>query len=113
LVRDGQLSLGHAKILAGITDPAHQQELADRVLGQGLSVRNLERILTEAPPATTRKAAAEPSAHVRDLERSMTSQLGLRVQLRAAQRGKGRLVIHYGSLDQFDALLERLGVKSD
>jgi ParB family chromosome partitioning protein len=113
LVRDGQLSLGHAKILAGMTDPAHQQELADRIIGQGLSVRNLERIVTEVPTVTS-PAAATPSPHIRDLENSLTSQLGLRVQVRsAAKKGKGRLIIHYSSLDQFDQLLERLRVKAE
>jgi ParB family chromosome partitioning protein len=113
LVRAGELSLGHAKILAGITDPTHQQELADRIIGQGLSVRNLERIMTEAP-GTPAQVVATASPHIRDLEQSLTSQLGLRVQLRsAAKKGKGRLVIHYSSLDQFDQLLERLGVKAD
>lgn len=113
LVRDGQLSLGHAKILAGITDPTQQQELADRIIGQGLSVRNLERIMTEVPVITP-PAAATPSPHIRDLENSLTSQLGLRVQVKSgAKKGKGRLVIHYSSLDQFDQLLERLGVKPE
>jgi ParB family chromosome partitioning protein len=113
LVRDGQLSLGHAKILAGITDPAHQQELADRIIGQGLSVRNLERIVTEVPTVTP-PAAVTPTPHIRDLENSLTSQLGLRVQVRsAAKKGKGRLIIHYSSLDQFDQLLERLRVKAE
>ena len=114
MVRDGQLSLGHAKILAGVTDTAHQQELAERVVGQGLSVRNLERVLTDAAPQSAKTQGPMPSAHIRDLENSLTSQLGLRVQLRASgQKGKGRLVIHYGSLDQFDRLLERLGVKAE
>ncbi|MDB5320993.1 MAG: chromosome partitioning protein ParB [Phycisphaerales bacterium] len=113
LVRAGELSLGHAKILAGIADPTHQQELADRIIGQGLSVRNLERIMTEGPVAPA-QVVAPASPHIRDLEQSLTSQLGLRVQLRsAAKKGKGRLVIHYSSLDQFDQLLERLGVKAD
>ena len=113
MVRDGQLSLGHAKILAGITDPAHQQELAERIIGQELSVRNLERILTEAPsPAIQPVAPSSP--HIRDLENNLTSQLGLRVQLRSgAKKGKGRLIIHYGSLDQFDRLLERLGIRAE
>ena len=113
MVRDGRLSLGHAKILAGITDPIHQKELADRVAGQGLSVRNLERLVQDAPAATP-PAKTNPSAHLRDLEQNLTSQLGLRVQLRAAGRkGKGRLVIHYANLDQFDTLLDRLGCKAD
>jgi ParB family chromosome partitioning protein len=116
-VQDGQLTLGHAKILAGVTDVVQQMELAKRVLTQDLSVRNLERIIQEpvaAPPVRQETTSAEPSAHIRDLEKSLTSQLGMRVQVRSAsKRGKGRLVIHYGSLDQFDALLERLGVKAD
>lgn len=113
MVRKGSLSLGHAKILAGISDPVHQKELADRVVGQGLSVRNLERLVQDVPPATP-PAKPNPSAHVRDLEQNLTSQLGLRVQLRAAgKKGKGRLVIHYANLDQFDTLLDRLGCKAE
>jgi ParB family chromosome partitioning protein len=113
MVRDGRLSLGHGKILAGISDPTHQQELAERIVNQELSVRNLERILTE-PAAPIHQTAAEPSPHIRDLEGSLSSQLGLRVQVRSgSKKGKGRLVIHYGSLDQFDQLLERLGVKAE
>jgi ParB family chromosome partitioning protein len=113
MVRAGNLSLGHAKILAGISDPQQQQELAERVVGQELSVRNLERILTE-PVAAPKSAPAEPSPHIRDLEGTLSSQLGLRVQVRSgAAKGKGRVVIHYGSLDQFDQLLERLGVKAE
>lgn len=112
MIATGKLTLGHAKILAGITDRARQLELAQRTVSQDLSVRNLERILEEAPPAAP-TPAAEPSAHVRDLERTLASQLGLRVQLRASQKGKGRLVIHYANLDQFDQLLERLGCKPE
>ena len=61
------------------------------------------------PPRTT-----PPAAHLQDLEKSLTRQLGLRVQVRAgAKKGKGRLVIHYASLDQFDELLTRLNVRTD
>ena len=111
-IRTGKLSLGHAKILAGVSDPARQEELAKTAVSQDLSVRNLERVVTSAPkpPAPT----TEPSAHIRDLEKTITSALGMRAQLRAGgQKGKGRLVIHYANLDQFDGLLERLGIKPD
>jgi ParB family chromosome partitioning protein len=112
MVREGRLTLGHGKILAGVADLIHQKQLADRVVGQALSVRNLERLVQEEPPAAAVKSSG--SAHLKDLEQNLTSQLGLRVQLRAAgKKGKGRLVIHYGSLDQFDALLERLGCKAE
>ncbi len=112
MVRDGLLNLGHAKILATVTDPFQQQDLAKRVVEQGLSVRNLERIV-EAPVAPPKPAAGrEISPHLRDLERTITSNLGMKVKIQASgKKGKGKLVIQYGSLDQFDQILERLGVK--
>jgi ParB family chromosome partitioning protein len=117
MLLDGRLSLGHAKILAGVPDILEQQRLANLAVSQDLSVRNLERLITEAATATPTppRAAAEPAtAHLLDLEKSLTRQLGLRVQLRsAAKKGKGRLILHYSSLDQFDELLARMGVSAD
>ena len=113
MVRDGRVSVGHAKLIAGVADVLEQERLANLVLLQGLSVRNLERVMQEATKASPPKAAA-PNAHLADLEKSLSRQLGLRVQVRAAARkGKGRLVIHYSSLDQFDELMGRLGVRAD
>jgi len=111
-VRDGILTLGHAKLLAGVPDILEQQRLADTVVSQGLSVRNLERMLQAAPvvPPPT-KSAAPSSAYQQDLEKNLSRQLGMRVQMRSgAKKGKGRLIVHYASLDQFDELLTRLGV---
>lgn len=112
LVRDGKLTLGHAKVLAGITDAAEQHRLADLCVAQDLSVRNLERLLELPAEAPSTKATETPSAHVRELEASLSRQLGLRVQVRnAARKGRGRVVIHYNSLDEFDDLVKRLGVE--
>lgn len=114
LVKNNQLSLGHAKILAGVQDPLRQQELAEMIVSQDLSVRNLERLLAQAPAQTSPAASAGPSAHIKDLEKNITSQLGMKVQLRSgSQKGKGKLIIHYSSLDQFDDLLARLGVQHE
>jgi len=116
MVSDGRLSLGHAKILAGVPDMLEQERLANLVVSQGLSVRNLERLMQDgaaraAPPAM---AAATPSAHLLDLEKSLSRQLGMRIQLRnGAKKNKGRLIVHYASLEQFDDLLDRLGVKAE
>jgi ParB family transcriptional regulator, chromosome partitioning protein len=114
LVRDGKLSLGHAKILAGVEDILEQQRLAELVITQDLSVRNLERLVQSGPtPATTTRREPAGSAHIHDLEKTIARQLGMRVQLRSSKQGKGRLVIHYGSLDQFDELLSRMGVRPE
>jgi ParB family chromosome partitioning protein len=115
LVRRGQLSLGHAKVLAGVADPLEQQRLAELVKGQDLSVRNLERLVASptATPAPARTAAAATPAHLKSLETAISRQLSLRCQVRATSKKKGRLVIHYASLDQFDELMKRLGVDLD
>jgi ParB family transcriptional regulator, chromosome partitioning protein len=113
MIRDGRLSLGHAKLLAGVPDPTEQLRLAGIVIAQGLSVRNLERLLqTSAQPTTVRKPASSP-AHIQDLEKTLARQLGMRVEVRSAAKGKGKLVVHYGSLDQFDDLLQKLGVRPE
>lgn len=110
LVRDGKLSLGHAKLLAGVSDILQQQRLAEMCVTQELSVRSLERLLAgkQPPPPTSKNMPS--SAHLQHMEKAIERQLGMRVQLRAASKTKGRLVIHYASLDQFDELLKRMGV---
>ena len=115
MLRDGRLSLGHAKVLAGVTDVLEQERLANLVVSQGLSVRNLERLLqSPIAPAPSRSSTPATSAHMQELEKSFARQLGMRVQIRGgANKGKGRVVIHYGSLDQFDQLLEKLGIDSE
>ncbi len=112
MVRQGKLSAGHAKLLAGVADILRQQKLAELVVSQGLSVRNLERILQEQAQGTPPRPTRVPlSPHLQDVEKTLCRQLGLRVQLRASRdRGKGRLIIHYANLDQFDEIINRLGV---
>ena len=66
----------------------------------------------DAAGKTTRHPAV-PSAHLVDLEKTIARQLGMRVQIRAAGKGKGRLIIHYATLDQFDEVLQKLGIKGE
>lgn len=118
-LREGLLSVGHAKLLAGINDVLEQERLAKLVLQQGLSVRNLEKVLLNTPPAADSTQRAQDASakagrqlHYQELEKSIARQLGFRVQVSAAKgKGKGRVTIHFGSLDQFDQLMEKLGVQ--
>jgi ParB family chromosome partitioning protein len=113
LVRDGRLSLGHAKLLAGVADILEQQRLAEAVISQGLSVRNLEGMLQSESNGKPLRKTPTVSPHLADLEKSLARQLGLRVQVRSGAKGRGRLILHYSSLDQFDDLLQKLGAKAE
>jgi ParB family chromosome partitioning protein len=116
-VADGQLSAGHGKVLAGVSDIAEQCRFAEVAVKRELSVRALEELVKKgvmpdspAPPAGD---SSSISAHLLDLEKSISRQMGMRVQIQAGGKNKkrGKLVIHYTSLDQFDQLLERLNVR--
>lgn len=119
LVARGLLSAGHAKILAGITDPARQDALANRVVVEGLSVRKLEEAIA-APPAevggqaqVTAVAAhsrtlVAKSAHVVELEQELSRKLGTKLRIfPSKKKNTGKLVIQYYSLDEFDRIVEK------
>ena len=96
-------------------DILEQERLANLVVSQGLSVRNLR-----TPPggrATEPPRPQPPQVPPRltwpIYQKSLSRQLGMRIQLRTgAKKDKGRLIVHYASLDQFDDLLDRLGAES-
>ena len=107
--------IGHAKLIAGVTDILEQERLANLVMLRALTVRALEKAIADGPdPAAQQPEPTGAQAHLKDLEKTITRQLGLRVSLRAAaKKGKGKLIIHYASLDQFDELLSRLGCTTE
>ena len=114
MVGSGQLSFGHAKLLAGLEDIVRVELLAKMVVEQGLSVRALEKLL-KANAAHRPAPVGKPAVpHIADLERRISRDLQMRAEVKQGLKGKkGKLVLHYASLDQFDELLNRLGIKVD
>lgn len=106
LVRAGQLSAGHARALVGHPSP---DALAERIVADGLSVRQTEALVTRAqsPRHTPPAPDADKGPDIEALERRLSEQLGLRVEISPSTKG-GTLRIHYGNLDQLDGLLTRL-----
>lgn len=119
-VRDGALSVGHAKVILGVENPQQQETLARLAMRGGWTVRQLEAAVAKKEPAPT-AATADPRAsavpapadpHVADLENRIRERVGLRIGLQY-RAGKGRLEIHFHSDDELDRLLETLGVSVD
>lgn len=120
MVRQGHLSGGQARALAGLPDPAAQLALARRCVKEQLSVRQVEaavRHAIAAAPGTAGPgtAAAPPrSVHLTDLEQQIAQQLGTKVNIRPGRKkGTGQLTIQFFSIDQFEHLLARLGVETE
>jgi ParB family chromosome partitioning protein len=108
LVIDGALSEGHARALLGAVQASAIELLADRVVRGALSVRETERLVRgtkkRAGEAQTEK---QKSASVRDLELRLSRKLGTKVEVQD-DGGKGRVAIHYGSLDELDRILDAI-----
>lgn len=104
LVRAGQITAGHARALVG--HPA-ADTLAHRVVTNGLSVRQTEALAARAEKSSTQAEPAVRNPDIAALERSLTEQLGLRVEIGFSGKG-GTVRIHYRDLDQLDGLLVRL-----
>jgi ParB family chromosome partitioning protein len=112
-VRDGALSMGHAKALLALTNPTARRSLAVRAVKQGWSVRELERRTSEhggggAGQGTAKAPRRQP--HIADLERRLGDHLGTRVSIRqGSKKGAGSITLEFYNLDQFEGLLERMG----
>lgn len=121
LVRGRQLSMGHARCLAGVNDSERQARLAESAAKGDLSVRALEELVRRerggpaaAKPAAPAGNARLRSAHVKDLERRFEEAVKTKVTIHEGKRrGAGRVVIDYYSLDDFQRLAELLGVDLD
>lgn len=111
LVEQRSLEMGHARALLGLSD-AIQSDAARKVVQQGLSVRETERLVRRLQgEEETAKAAPEPPSvdpNVQRLEQDLTEKLGARVHIKQGSRGKGQLVIAYNSNDELDGILEHI-----
>jgi ParB family chromosome partitioning protein len=104
----GDLDMGHARAL--LTLPrADQIALANRVVAQGLTVRDTEKLVAQGGVAEQGgKRAAAVSRDLARLEEELSDLLGAVVSVQANARGAGKLAIRFGDLDQLDGLIARL-----
>jgi ParB family transcriptional regulator, chromosome partitioning protein len=119
LLMAGDLDMGHARALLPL--PAAQQiQTGHEIVSRQLSVRETEKLVgrllpTEAPrgaaaPAAVRTAAAPSDRDVARLEEQLSDRLTASVHIKVLRQGKGEIQIRFGSLDELDHLLDRLGV---
>jgi ParB family transcriptional regulator, chromosome partitioning protein len=110
MLESRQLEMGHARALLGIADAAQQYDAARQVVKKGLSVRETERLVRRMSEKALKPAAkpASADADVRRLETEVAEKLGARVRIEHSQKGAGRLVIRYNSLDELDGILRHI-----
>lgn len=116
LLRSGQLTQGHARTLLGV---ANAEELAERIIAQGLSVRDAEKLSrevktgqSEARDYGARKQPDDPDRLA--LEQDLTAGLGMKVRISSRPDGEsGTVTLHYCSLADLDRLCQILSAGMD
>ena len=111
--------MGHARALLTLS-PELASKLASDAAEQGWSVREVEHRAQQfaagkLPAGNGRKAKpgkAAPQADIASLETELSESLGTKVSIAHGRNNKGKLVIHYTSLDTLDGVLERLRLRN-
>ncbi len=115
LIRDGRLSVGHAKVILGLADPIQQKHAAERIVKEALNVRQTEGLVArlQKPGAHTPKTSLIPQtdAHVAHLEGRIRDRVGTKVRL-SYKAGKGSVEISFFSDDELERILQLLGVQA-
>ncbi len=119
-VRHGQLSVGHAKVILGISNADDQTYLAQRSLKESWSVRQIEDCVAHYQSGARRQPGGPRSvsvpatrdANVESLETRLRERLGTKVTLRY-RKGRGSLDIRFFSDEELERVLAILGVNAD
>jgi len=113
MLAESRLSMGHARAILALPTDELRRKLANRAMAGRLSVREVERLVRRYLAGTSQPAPAPRSKppHILDLENKLASQLGTRVSIETRKNGqRGRIIIEFYSLDEFDGMMERLGL---
>ena len=102
-----ELEMGHGRALLAVNH-ALQRKAAEQVVGQGLSVRATEQLVRRLLAEKPAKAAAPVQPDVQRLEQDLGEKLGAKVRIEQGRKGRGRLVVEYGSLDELDGILAHI-----
>lgn len=120
-LRDGKLSVGHAKVLLGLGTDEEKTQIGRRIIKDGLSVRQTESMISDlhqkqkdkqlnvTHPVTRNN---EKDVHVAHMEQRLVEKFNTKVRLKY-QEGKGALEIRFFSDEELESILTNLGVSAD
>ncbi|MFD0751466.1 ParB/RepB/Spo0J family partition protein [Mucilaginibacter calamicampi] len=110
-IRDGGISMGHARALITIDDPAQQLYIFKQILQQGLSVRKVEEIVRDLQRSKVKKEGKQPepmSFQVQKIQDDLASKFSSKVRLKINSQGNGSIEIPFLSEEDLNRILEML-----
>ena len=110
-IRDGGISMGHARALITVDDPAQQLYIFKQILQQGLSVRKVEEIVRDLQRSKVKKEGKQPepmSFQVQKIQDDLASKFSSKVKLKMNAQGNGSIEIPFLSEEDLNRILEML-----
>ena len=110
-----KLTMGHARAIIALPTDDLRRKLANRAMAGRLSVREVERLVRKYLTGTGEPKTTEipKPAHILDLESKFCTQLGTKVTIETRKNGqRGKIIIEFHSLDEFDRISEKMGLES-
>jgi ParB family chromosome partitioning protein len=111
-IKDEKISMGHARAIINIEKVDVQLQILQAIITKNLSVRDVERIVKELngqalPPVKKTKKAVLPAKHS-TIKNELSEQYGIKIDIRRNTKGKGSIVIPFGSEKEFDRIVSLL-----
>ena len=105
----GDLEMGHAKALLGLSSE-QQSQAASTVVSKGYSVRQTEALVRSilAQPANKQKTSQRMDPDIKQLQDQLSEKIGVPVQIQHGAKGKGKLVLKYSDLNELDGILNHI-----
>lgn len=110
MAADGRLSMGQARALIPVEDEDQQLALAEKIVEQQLSVRDVEKLIRDLQRKPREKKEKDPGLELiyRDLENRINAALGMKVAIKSQNEKSGKLEITYSNQDDLEKLMDKL-----
>lgn len=125
-VQEDRLSAGHARALLPLGDAQQQMQVCEKIFREQLNVREVERLvqdiveredgvvaISEGGTAKGKKNRRGRSDQVAAIEQELKRHLGSKVEIKATSTGRGRMIIHFRNVDEFDRLRRLMNLGGD
>ena len=110
-LRNKKISMGHARALVSLDNPVDQLYYYNKILNENLSVRNAESLIRNHKQGEKgNTSTAKPKMHpeVKKIRDRLSKNLGVKIDISRNAKGKGKLIFHFSSDDEFNDLIEAL-----
>ncbi|MCB0430417.1 MAG: ParB/RepB/Spo0J family partition protein [Flavobacteriales bacterium] len=109
-IREGKISMGHARAIAGVPDAEQQMKLFQSLLSQQISVREAEDMARKAMPKKVKGAPPPVSFEMQKLKEELRQSFGTKAQLSIQGESRGKITLPFKTADELESLLKKLGL---